>query len=902
MKQEVVSILGDKTPDETELAKANSETATSDTTTEIKNPETTAPATTTSETRSNPPQLTVGSSTQSRFGNSKSQFEKSSDQGEIAEIYKHFPDTPTSKVHHYKLCMQRHCTDISNEEHSRIKAERNREKFHHSWLGNKAISFCQQTAIFWPVYIEGEGFYCLLCKKHQTANPQNKEVKFTVEPSVRIKEQSLKSHVECSAHQRAVSGELLNRVSYFQHQLDRAAEVEDDVYFNAFYAVYWLAKHCIANKQVNSLIMLLEHLGCEVKGFQHRSAGSEREIIQLIAKIIQDEIVDQVKSSATFGILIDDMTDVTSKEQMILFVQYYCRKEEKVKTKFLSVESVLDQSDSCSANAETLFQVFSKKLNELGLDVTKVGGMASDGASVMLGCNNGVAAKLKAIVPSVIVVHCVCHRLALACADSNQELSYIEKVTTYLTELWKLFEFSNQKMAVFMKTQLNLCNLQLLPNVKKKTAKKIKKACKTRWLSTNSAVRSAVENYPAIIQTLLKLEGKCATSAGLLRHMNTAKFLSTMYILHSVLPKLSDVSKAFQRSVVNFSRMKPCLDSVKAALTEMQTSQSPIEDFKSATEKLKEADLLDFEVPDGVVEDMKRMLVQYTDALVRNIDDRFKESLPVVTALSIFDPLLMPSAGDVKSYGLIEIELIGKHFFPEDGDQQERVKAEWGKLKYDILDWKTKIPREIKEGTTQKTEQLPTPTEWCLSRILEMRCALGSLYPSISKIAEVALALPVSNAWPERGASKIKLIKSRLRSRLKNDLLNSLLQISINGPDVFSKENDDVIRRAVKLWMKVKKRKKIAYKTSREAIGPQAGQNDGAVALQAGQNEQAKSVTQAEAGTQTEQELVELLESEKEQEVAAKVFCLDEENEESDSEGDDSGWEDDDDNEDYFSD
>ena len=192
---------------------------------------------------------------------------------------------------------------------------------------------------------------------------------------------------------------------------------------------------------------------------------------------------------------------------------------------------MLDQSDSCSANAETLFQVFSNKLNELGLEITKVGGMASDGASVMLGRNNGVAAKLKAVTPSVIAVHSVCHRLALACADSNQELRYIEKVTTYLTELWKLFEYSNQKMAVFMKTQLNLINL-----LKKKTAKKIKKACKTWWLSTDSAVRSAVENYPATIQTLLKLEGKCATSAGLLRHMNTAKFLSTMYILRSVLP------------------------------------------------------------------------------------------------------------------------------------------------------------------------------------------------------------------------------------------------------------------------------------------------------------------------------------------------------------------------------
>jgi len=30
------------------------------------------------------------------------------------------------------------------------------------------------------------------------------------------------------------------------------------------------------------------------------------------------------------------------------------------------------------------------------------------------GYNNGVVAKLKAIVPSVIVVNCVCHQFALA--------------------------------------------------------------------------------------------------------------------------------------------------------------------------------------------------------------------------------------------------------------------------------------------------------------------------------------------------------------------------------------------------------------------------------------------------------------------------------------------------------
>lgn len=125
-----------------------------------------------------------------------------------AEISKQFPDVPTSKVHHYSLSVGRNCTDISKEEHERIKVERNKEKFNHSWLGSKGISYCQKTSVFWPVYVEGAGFYCLLCRKHQTGNMQNKDMKFTVEPSVRIKEQSLKNHLECSAHQRAVSGEI----------------------------------------------------------------------------------------------------------------------------------------------------------------------------------------------------------------------------------------------------------------------------------------------------------------------------------------------------------------------------------------------------------------------------------------------------------------------------------------------------------------------------------------------------------------------------------------------------------------------------------------------------------------------------------------------------------------------
>ena len=51
-------------------------------------------------------------------------------------------------------------------------------------------------------------------------------------------------------------------------------------------------------------------------------------------------------------------------------------------------------------------------------------------------------------------------------------------------------------------------------------------------------------------------------------------------------------------------------------------------------------------------------------------------------------------------------------------------------------------------------------------------------------------------AWLERGANVIKRIKTRPQNRLKNDTLDSLLQISINGPELNSVEADDFIKQA----------------------------------------------------------------------------------------------------------
>lgn len=88
-----------------------------------------------------------------------------------------------------------------------------------------------------------------------------------------------------------------------------------------------------------------------------------------------------------------------------------------------------------------------------------------------------------------------------------------------------------------------------------------------------------------------------------------------------------------------------------------------------------------------------------------------------------------------------------------------------------------------------------------------MKSEYGYFYPLIVELAEVALSAPITNAWPERGASAIKRIKTRLRNRLKNDMLNALLQVSINGPAVATPEAKAVVKTAVTNWLQKKNRR-----------------------------------------------------------------------------------------------
>ena len=85
------------------------------------------------------------------------------------------------------------------------------------------------------------------------------------------------------------------------------------------------------------------------------------------------------------------------------------------------------------------------------------------------------------------------------------------------------------------------------------------------------------------------------------------------------------------------------------------------------------------------------------------------------------------------------------------------------------------MPPKIKDS---KADQM-TSTEWFVNKLITNRNALRSC-SQVFKLAEIAAVIPVSNAWPERGASSMKHIKISPRSCLKSHLLNAFMQVAVN--------------------------------------------------------------------------------------------------------------------------
>ncbi|KAJ8972384.1 hypothetical protein NQ314_000197 [Rhamnusium bicolor] len=132
-----------------------------------------------------------------------------------------------------------------------------------------------------------------------------------------------------------------------------------------------------------------------------------------------------------------------------------------------------------SCDADGLIDAIKIVLTKYNLNINNLIGIGTDNASVMVSVNNGLYTKLKAEVPHLILIRCVCHSLQLAVSYASKEC--MPRNLEYLIqETYNWFSKSSYRQEAY-KQIYSLLNDNHDPL-------KIVQSCQTRWLSLESAV------------------------------------------------------------------------------------------------------------------------------------------------------------------------------------------------------------------------------------------------------------------------------------------------------------------------------------------------------------------------------------------------------------------------------
>ena len=119
----------------------------------------------------------------------------------------------------------------------------------------------------------------------------------------------------------------------------------------------------------------------------------------------------------------------------------------------------------------------------------KLVALGSDGANVMVGKKTGVAKRLQDQIPHLISNHCVAHRLALASAQAADEVAYLKRFKSVISQLFHFYHASPVRTAGLTEMQEILGQDQL----------RIKAAKDVRWLSYSHAIAVLRKSFQAAL-------------------------------------------------------------------------------------------------------------------------------------------------------------------------------------------------------------------------------------------------------------------------------------------------------------------------------------------------------------------------------------------------------------------
>lgn len=565
-----------------------------------------------------------------------------------------------------------------------------------------------------------------------------------------------------------------------------------------FRTVYYAAKEELPSSKINSLLELQNLNGASIK-YKNLSWDTIKEIQSCISSIIQQEVIEEVLQSDFYALMIDESTDIAVQKHLSVCIRYVINGEPV--TKFLANIAIDD------GKAHTIVSELTKCISEVGLDLSKLVSLATDGASTMTGKKTGVGVQMKSKhSPFVVQTHCIAHRLNLAVTDSIKKDSCLENFREKFASLFYFMSGSSNRTTTLSKIQILLNEPELT----------IKEPHSIRWLGLLKAVEAVYWSYGSVLATLSKYaEEKQPAAHGLYKYFSEYKTVLLVGFMLDVHESIAVLSQELQKQSIVFSEVQPMMEATIGKLEFLKTKDGKrLKDIKeciimktddsgSTVASLSGEKLKKFS--ETACSEFDSIRQRYVSKLIKNIQSRFKkEDSDIFKDLSLLlEPLTVNAASesDCKE----SLESLGSFYGQEKtvkmvhGCATEGVTEEEKEVK-NLLD-EEKLYQEwpMLKGMIQGSYSKLTTPELC-KRITSLH---SEALPEFSKLCKIALCISVTSVECERSFSVQNRIKCKYRSSLKAEGLDNLITIQMCKVDVRS----FVPTRAVRLWHSKKKRR-----------------------------------------------------------------------------------------------
>jgi hypothetical protein len=708
--------------------------------------------------------------------------------------------------------------------------------------GSQRRAFCPEWFCkykFLEYSCEKDAVFCFVCRMFSHSS-QNDEVAFTVTGFRNWKKvlDKICKHSECRLHKECVAQWLACKQTVAQpelrvmRQVGRQAEAEIK---NNRGAVETLARIVLLcgrqdlalrghseiadagnNNRGNFLEILdvLKTVSVEVNQCMTRlplnatycSKDSQNDLLESCANVIKGKILNSIKTSGMYAIIVDEARDASRTEQMSICIRYV--EECFVKERFLGFVHVTDLT------AKGLAEVIVRTLNECGLILSCCIAQCYDGASVMAGINNGVQAKVRELTGSACVyVHCYAHRVNLVLVDTCTRIVDVSDFFGLLEATYAFVSVSTIRHERFVSIQKE----KGLPVLE------LSQQSDTRWVCKHKGVKTFMLRFAEICATLeyFAYEGKAkerAEAKGLLLQLKSVLIVFFLHVFDECLSIVHSLSLFLQSKSVQFSQACDLVLATTASLQKMRTDEYFLKIFLSVKDECKKYDIdLEDQEEANDTNTCASKRVKRTSQIPQSLNDSVV--LSTLGKRGHREPSLIKSNARMK-HCLFEIidSMCGELDRRFAGNEQLLLTCDT--LKPDsslflnaeqmntvIRGYPTigiesdKLLAEVSVAKEMLTRKQVQSADEVVQTLFDMKLA----FPNLIKICQFIFTLPVSSASAERSFSTMKRVKNYLRSTMSDKRLNNLCLLSIEH--TLSKQLLDNPSECVDYFAKMKDRR-----------------------------------------------------------------------------------------------